>query len=378
VRILLLPSAFAPAIGGVEELTRRLADRLVEAGDAVEVWTHRHPLTLAEQEVVDGHKVRRFDMAMPSLRKDAGLGFARSAPGVLRSMVLAAKEFRPDVIHVQCFSNNGAYATALGAMLKRPVVVTLQGETVMDDNDIYARSAVQRAALRLGLRRAAAVTGCSAFTLQDAERFGLQPGRGEVVFNGVDLDGRQQPTPVAVPFPRFVFAVGRFVENKGFDLLLDAFEVLAERVSDVGLLIGGDGRARPPMIERLRRSVVGERVLLPGRMTGPEVMWAMRHAAVFVLPSRVEPFGIVVIEALREGCPAVVSSVGGAPEIVRGERGGLIADPRDRTALSSAIELVLTNAEMRRHLSVAGRERAKDFDWSKISQQYREIYAAVA
>ena len=69
-------------------------------------------------------------------------------------------------------------------------MVTLQGETVMDDTDIFDSSRSLRASLRAGLRRAAAVTGCSAFTLADAEaRFGLTPGRGRVIFNGVALDG---------------------------------------------------------------------------------------------------------------------------------------------------------------------------------------------
>src|SRR3954451_1231936 len=133
MRILLMPSAYAPAVGGVEELTRRLADRLVEAGDVVGVWANRHPEHLAAHETIGGHTVRRFDLTMPAVRSGGAMRFARGMPSSLHEMVGAARAFRPDVIHVQCFSNNGLYATLLSLILRRPLVITLQGETIMDD-----------------------------------------------------------------------------------------------------------------------------------------------------------------------------------------------------------------------------------------------------
>ena len=66
MRIALLPSAYAPSVGGVEELTRRLAGRLVTAGDEVEIWTIRHPAGLPADELVDGLRVRRFVLPMPA------------------------------------------------------------------------------------------------------------------------------------------------------------------------------------------------------------------------------------------------------------------------------------------------------------------------
>ena len=377
MRVLLLPSAFAPAVGGVEELTRRLADRLTESGDAVEVWTNRHPADLPALETIDGQTVRRFELEMPAVRAGGPVRFARRAPVALAGMVRAARAFRPDVVHVQCFSNNGAYATLLSRLLRRPLVVSLQGETVMDDNDIYDRSPVLRNALRLGLKSSAAVTACSAFTLRDAERFGLEPGAGKVVFNGVDVQRRAELEPLELPFDRFVFAVGRFVEKKGFDLLLEAYAHVAPRLPGLGLVIGGDGAARPGLQARVAELGLGDRVVLPGRLHHGQVAWAMSRATMFVLPSRVEPFGIVVLEALREGCPVIASSHGGATEIVDGG-GGIVADPTNRRELAAAIEQIATDEGLRRTLSEQGRERVRDFDWPLIADQYRRIYADVA
>ena len=57
--------------------------------------------------------------------------------------------FRPDVLHVQCFGPNGTYAAALSRITGIPLVVTLQGETLMDDADIFETSRVLRASLRI-------------------------------------------------------------------------------------------------------------------------------------------------------------------------------------------------------------------------------------
>ena len=189
-RVALLPSAYPPALGGVEESTRHLALALVDAGDEVEVWTlHGDDAEPETVEVRDDLIVRRLPDAPARRQVVIAAPSATIGPRTLFSLRNAVDAFRPDVLHVVCFGPNGVYATALARLTGLPLVVSLQGETVMDDSDIFETSRVLRSALRRGLRAAAVVTGCSAFTLADAERrFGLAPGRGVVVPNGVDLD----------------------------------------------------------------------------------------------------------------------------------------------------------------------------------------------
>jgi glycogen(starch) synthase len=374
MRVALFPSAYAPQVGGVEELTRRLALRLRAAGDVVEVWTIRHPASLPEEEVVGGVRVRRFELPLPALRLSA-LGFPLAGGRALRRLERAARDFRPDVVHVQCFSANGVYAAALGGRLGVPLVVSLQGETAMDDSDVYVRSLAMRLGLRLGLRRAAAVTACSEFALDDARRFGLR--EGIVIPNGVETGGDASPAPLELPFDRFVLGLGRLVPKKGFDLLLEAFAHIAPRRPGLGLVIGGDGSARPGLEARAHVLGLADRVRLPGSLGRPEVTWAMANADVFVLPSRVEPFGIVVLEALRARRPVVVSSRGGAGEVVRDGREGLVVDPLDRRALAAAIERLLDEGELRERLAAAGHARAGEFDWAGIAARYRGLYGSL-
>lgn len=373
MRVALLPSAYVPLIGGVEELTRRLARQLVRAGDGVEVWTTRvdgAPLV----DEVDGVRVRRFAMPMPPARIGPLLRFPAGGVGTLAGLLRAVRSFRPDVLHVQCFSVNGAYATLLSRLTGVPLVITLQGETVMDDHDIYRRAVSLRAALRLGLRRAAAVSGCSGFVVDDAvARFGLAPGAGRVVFNGADPFDHD-PVPVPVPFERFVLCLGRVVAKKGFDLAVDAFPAVVERDPGVGLVIAGEGPFRPELEAQVHRLGLEERVHFTGALDRAQVEWAMRTAEVFVMPSRVEPFGIVALEAWRAGCPVVVSSVGGAPEFVRHDADGLVVDPRRTGDLAAAVLSLLEDPARRERLARAGAARVEEFAWRLVAGEYRRLY----
>jgi glycogen synthase len=384
-RIALVPSSYPPSLGGVEELTRHLALNLVDAGDQVEVWTG-NPIDSDPEtaEVLDGLVVRRLPMPLPatnwsSLGRTAVVG--RRTLGGLRR---AATAFRPDVIHVQCFGPNGTYATLLSRISGIPLVVTLQGETIMDDADIFDESRVLRASLRRGLARAAAVTGCSAFALADAEtRFGLAPGCGLVIPNGVDVtaaggNGSGGRPPWMSGDRPYVFALGRLVDKKGFDLLVDAYASLPESDRTFDLAIAGNGPAAEEIERHAGVGLAGDRVRLLGRLSREEVAAAMAGALFFVMPSRVEPFGIVILEAWRAGVAVIASSRGGAPEYVRDGTDGLLVDPFDVGALGAALRRLAGDDGQRARLAAAGHDRVADFSWPVVARRYQEVYAGLS
>jgi len=385
-RVALMPSAYPPSVGGVEELTRHLALALVAAGDEVEVWTgnpdDRDPETV---EVRDGLVVRRLPMPLPATDWGAVGHAATTGPRTLRALRRALRSFRPDVLHVQCFGPNGAYATALSRLTGVPLVITLQGETMMDDGDIFEVSRVLRASLRAGLRTAAAVTACSSFTLADAvRRFGLPEGRGVVIPNGVSLDGAGQSSggagsglaaaPDGTPF---VLALGRVVDKKGFDLLLAGYAAMdpVDRTAD--LVIGGSGPALEHLEAMADEAGIADRVHFVGRLTREQVAEAMAASAVFVMPSRLEPFGIVALEGWRAGTAVVATSRGGAPEFIRDGVDGMLVDPFDTPAVADVLRVLLSDADLRRSLARAGRERVVDFAWPVVAARYRDLYESV-
>jgi phosphatidylinositol alpha-mannosyltransferase/D-inositol-3-phosphate glycosyltransferase len=385
----------------VEELTRHLALSLRLAGDKVEVWTllpdDSEPETV---EILDDLVVRRLPMPLPATNWPAIRRSTTTGPRTLVSLRSAVAAFRPDVLHVQCFGPNGTYATALSRVTGIPLVVTLQGETMMDDTDIFEESRSLRTSLRLALRRAAAVTACSAFTLADAEhRFGLEEGRGQVIFNGVSLEDGRPPGAegeaeadqesdakadqeigqrlTGVAGRPYILALGRIVEKKGFDLLLEAYAGLDPKRHEVDLVIAGAGGA----VDALRQQAAGlgveGRVHLVGRLDRQAVAEAMTAATLFVMPSRVEPFGIVILEAWRAGVAVVASNRGGAPEFVRDGQDGVLVDPFDTSALTAALDHLLADPVERNRIAAAGPARVDDFSWLRIAAVYGSIYRSV-
>jgi glycosyltransferase involved in cell wall biosynthesis len=289
-------------------------------------------------------------------------------------MRAAVREFRPDLLHVQCFSGNGVYATLLSIATRTPLIVTLQGETFMDDHDVYARSIYLRTGLRAGLRRATQVTGCSQFTLDDAAgRFDPAAIRGHVIFNGVDLAESPRGNWLP-PFERFVLGLGRVVHRKGFDLLIEAFARIAEQDPDLGLVIGGDGPDLPRLRALADDRSLRDRVFFAGVLSRTDVGDAMRAAEAFVMPSRVEAFGMVVLEAWKAGTPAIVTANGGPPEFVRDGVDGLVVDPLDVEALAEQLGHLLGDRELRRRLAAEGTARLPEFAWPEIARQYEDVY----
>lgn len=374
-RVALVASSFTPAVGGVEEHVRHVAAVLAAGGHDVVVWTADRGLPDAPDEV-DGVRVRRLPTPMPARRPGPLLRFAARAPLAAWRWWRAFAADRPDVLHVQCFAPTGAWAAWLARTVRRPLVLSAHGETFMDADQVFDRSALLRRALVRALARADAVTGCSAYTLRDLERrFGLAPGRGVVVPNGVDPAEPPAVVPPALP-ARYLLAVGRAVRPKGFDLLLDAFA--RADLAGVDLVVGGDGPELAGLIDRAHALGVADRVHLPGRLGRGEVVAAMAGALALVVPSRVEAFGIVVLEGWRAGVPVVVTAHGGPAEFVTDGVDGLVVDPQDTAALSGALRAVVADEALARRLGERGKEVVRRFTWDRVARDYEAIYASVA
>lgn len=142
--------------------------------------------------------------------------------------------------------------------------------------------------------------------------------------------------------PPRLLAYGRFVEKKGFDDLLDALQILKQRGLEFSLLIGGDG----PLYDHLRSRVDALGLSGEVEFTGwlEDVVNALDNSDLFILPSRSEPFGIVVLEAMARGVPIVTTRTQGPTEILSSEtaRFAAIGNPPE---LADTIEQGLLNVD---------------------------------
>lgn len=370
--IVLAASSFLPRAGGVEEHVHHLAVELRDAGHRVAVWAVDRG---DKPAAVPGVTVRYLPAPLPAARVASVRSFARSAPVALAAWQRAWRQDRPDLVHVHCFGPNGPWATALARLHRTPLVIGAHGETFMDEHDVLGTSRLQRRALRHALARADAVTACSAYAAADLTRFGLAPERVDVVPNGVDPLEPPGPVPAWLP-RRYVLGLGRLVHVKGFDLLLRAFAA-AGLDPDVRLVIAGEGR-ECVRLERLAGELgIADRLVLPGRLERLDVVTVMARAETVVVPSRVEAFGIVVLEGLRAGAPVIATARGGAREVVTDGVDGLIVDPLDVPALAAALKRASYDEALRSRLGERGRETAAAHSWGRTAAQVMAVYDRV-
>ena len=203
--------------------------------------------------------------------------------------------------------------------------------------------------------------------------FGVPRDRVHVVHNPIEVARIRQRAleadGVCRPF-RFVVACGRLHRQKGFDLLLRAVARL--RDADLAVAILGEGPERGALEALGRELGLGTRLVMPGFVANP---WAwIARASTFVLPSRWEGFGSVLVEAMACGTPVVAADCDYGPrEIVHDGKTGLLARPGDAASLAETIRRVLADPALGKDLAARALARALDFDAPSIGGRYADL-----
>src|SRR3972149_2765009 len=202
------------------------------------------------------------------------------------------------------------------------------------------------------------------------------PGDYQIIPNGVDLD----QFAGAEPFEELrdgtinILFVGRFEERKGLIHLLKAYHRLRKRHVDARLLIIGSGPK-----QREYRRYVGLRQIRDVEFLGraPEDAKAPYFASadIFCAPATgQESFGIVLLEAMAAGVPIVASDIHGYKNVVQRGVQGLLVEPRNHRALAAALYGLAPAADLRHRMGEAGRARAPEYSWDRVTEQIVEFY----
>jgi glycogen synthase len=375
-RILLSPSAYYPSLGGVEEIARNLALCLRNQGNEVAIAVNRHPSTLPAKEKFEDIDVYRLPFEYPS-RTVSGLLTAGKSPIFIAKFLSFVQGYAPDVVHVICPSSNSLYCYVAKTVLRPKLVVTLQGEFFMDANAIYQKSAFARLGASQLLSSADAVTACSQYVLDDAkERFTFKAPIEEVIFNGVDLLEPVSSTDVKLPKKPYILGIGRLVHNKGFDYLLRSYKQMSAN-SEFDLVLAGDGEASDSLKSLAKELQIEDRVHFVGRQGRREVASFFKNCLFFVLPSHIEPFGIVCLEAMRAGKPVVATRAGGPPEFIEQNVTGLLVESQNESELTQAMQKLCADKKLVDLLGKNALKKVEEFSWLKITEKYNKIYANV-
>lgn len=176
---------------------------------------------------------------------------------------------------------------------------------------------------------------------------------------------------------KIVMYVGRFVREKGIQVLLNAASaVLAEEPNTKFVIVGGGQRTQ--MESFIRWAGLEDKVLFTGFMANRSLLNLYRSADVAVFPSLYEPFGIVALEGMAAGAAVVSSDAGGLQEVVLNDVTGTTSYAGDPGSLAWAILRALGDPKRTDRLrSNATARLATDFDWEVIAEQTHRVYERV-
>ena len=370
LHVLLVHVWYWPHVGGGNQHVEQIGRELVRRGHKVTVWCADVP----------AHEERRFTrggvdvIRIPPSRVLGGVDPLVSVADLDLSDV--------DVVHLHDTLPvliRRTLAKAKGA--GKPVVTTYH-------NDYVKTSAAGKLIKRLRWatqgRRTLHSSDSRIVLTQFFERLLRKKGvKGdlEVIPNGFSPveDPPEQPSGLVdrVQSRPLVSFVGRLSDQKGVDVLMDAFDSYGE---DPGfdLAIAGKGELSGWLEERHSRSSARDRISVLGLVSDAEKRWLYENSAAIAIPSRFEGLPTVLLEAMHAGTPVVMADVNGLGGLVEGCGSGLSVPSEDPPSLATAIsEVALADSEARSRWGSAGQEASREYQWDRVTDRVLEVYRKV-
>ncbi len=343
----ILEVCFSPALGGLELYCLNAAQKLRERGHQVWLW-------LAEGSRMLNHPLARE--LSPMIFSAPGYfspRFSRKAKGFVGENGI-------QLIHLHRSRDLSAFAPLKGVAR----VLTLQIESSLSKRDLFHRYVYTRLDMLITLTER--MRGLAIRALP------VNPERLRTLPYGIDADfllahrGDREATRQRFNIPAdalLIGLVGRLEESKGQELLLRAFSRIHQRYPEAHLLFAGEP---PPeksgfdvyLIKLARELGLEDRVHFVGFQVDTAPVFAALD--VFVLASREEAFGLVLLEAMAQGLPIIATRAGGVPEILQDDSSGLLVPPGDEPALAKALTRVMEDPELRQRLGQNGYRIVRD------------------
>ncbi len=292
------------------------------------------------------------------------------------------RALEPKLVHAH-FGPDACEAIPLAAALHVPLIVTFHGfDATLTDSALRQTRQGRRYLRQLPRLRAKAqmVVAVSEFIARRVQQRGFPADRIRVHYIGVDTE-KFHP-PVRPDRQRQVLFVGRLVEKKGCALLIKAMELVQNELSDVELIVIGDGKERQALETAARQTL--KKYLFLGTQPSSAVRTWMQKAALLCVPSITgsngdsEGLPIAVYEAQASGLPVVAFASAGIPEAIRHGESGYLASENNWRALSELISKLLGDSDLWASFSRAGRAQVENFfdlkvQTGKLERLYEEV-----
>lgn len=291
----------------------------------------------------------------------------------VRALRRVIREFRPDIV-LGMMTTASVLSVIAGAGLGCRVIATEHTHPPSQAMSGFWQR-LRRWTYPKAARVVALTSGTAAWieTHVPGSRLAVIPNPGALAVAA----GEPRKYPEPRPGRRRLLAVGRLHQDKGFDLLIQAFEQLASAHPDWDLVILGEGGERAALEAQLRQSGMQDRVWMPGRVGNVGDWYA--SADLYVLTSRFEGLSNTLLESMASGMAAVCFDCDTGPrEVVRDGVDGVLVRPNgDVPALCAALDAVMGDDAMRARMAAAATDVRDRFSANRVLARWEELFDGV-
>lgn len=306
------------------------------------------------------------------------VAFLIELPAKLKDLKAFAVAHNVVAINVHYFGSYSIYFALLKItkMFKGKLILSFHGADLKAANQAPL---LERVANWVVLHSCDQVVACSRSLEQEVvKHFPFLKSKTVAILNGVETVPQQKPgaavTQLKMP-EKYILTVGTYEGKKGQDVLIQAFSLITNDYPEFSLIIVGRAAGFEVRLRELVTEMrLCDRVVLAGELQHDEVYTLLVNATLFALPSRIEPFGIVLLEAGLYAVPVIASNVGGIPEIITHGQNGLLVEPDDPGQLAHAIRDLLIDPDKRKLLGEnLCNHVLNNFSWKRAYAQYVDL-----
>ena len=362
--------------GGVASVVGNVARQLEKKGH--HVWflhpgeSHSLRVTITKWNF-PGYELNLRNSYVPDRPVKSVLGFSVYLCHTLYQLYTMLVRHDIDIVNIHYPISSGLYFTFLRKLLRFKLVISVHGADLVPNGipeDRYPKP------LQLLMNSADWLVAPSQSTLDAAlKAFPRLRVKASAIHNAVDMrefepDGQEESQR-----GQHILCVALHHPRKAIDVLIKAFKIFTLTHPEVELWLVGDGPVTGQLQDLAHQFGLTERVKFLGCQDRPSVRKLLRQCRFVVLPSRVEPFGIAILEALASRKPIVASAVGGIPEIIEDGKNGLLVEPENSEALCGAMTTMWNDRELSERLASAGYVTVRDyFQWEIAAARYEATF----
>lgn len=341
--------------GGVATVVNKLASHLTENGHTVYFLFPGEAGRPVARSSEAGFPAFELNLRVPfisahPLRSIGAFWFF--LPLTLCRLLRLLHSYDIDIVNIHYPTPASVYFVLCRAVRRIRVVVSVHGADMVPIGRTEVR---KRWSLRWLLRSCDHVTAPSRSYLEHISAYcPYIRVKATHIHNGIEVAEFQEHTVEGATDGRLLLCIAAHNLKKGIDVLLRALALVKSRGLDLELVLLGDGPLRHQLEELARQLGIDGAVQFAGFQGLAVVKQYLQRCSLFVLPSRVEPFGIAILEAMVFAKPVLATTVGGIPEIITHLENGYLVPPDDPHALADAIATLSSDAGLRQHLGAAG------------------------